>query len=109
VEAVENRPSNRAVTHHSSFSAGPLPKGAHHIGIGPLWPGGPLANAVPVREDGSQLGDASADDTVGQEEEATANTTTQSTLGNGMTFYAPGTGQLRFKPGLVKIIRRDDY
>jgi hypothetical protein len=26
-----------------------------------------------------------------------------------MTFYAPGAGQLRFKPGLVKIIKRDDY
>jgi hypothetical protein len=111
VEAVENRPSNRSVTHHSSFSAGPLPAGAHHIGVGPLWKGGPLANAVPVREDGSLL--TEADLTAGQEaeeEEERANTVaTRASLGNGMTFYAPGTGQLRFRPGLVKIIHRDDY
>ena len=61
IEAVENRPSNRAVTHHSNFSAGPLPKGAHHVGIGPAFPGGPLINAIPVREDGSQLGDGTDD------------------------------------------------
>src|SRR5438552_1121852 len=48
IEAVENRPSNRAVTHHSQFSAIPLPAGAHHIGIGPAFPGGPLVNAIPV-------------------------------------------------------------
>src|SRR5205823_7781161 len=35
IEAVENRPSNRAVTHHSAFFAQPLPPGAHHIGVGP--------------------------------------------------------------------------
>src|SRR5207248_2299049 len=34
VEAVENRPSNRAVTHHSSFRTQPLPEGGHHIGLG---------------------------------------------------------------------------
>jgi hypothetical protein len=45
IEAVENRPSNRAVTHHSQFAAIPLPAGAHHIGVGPAYPGGPLINA----------------------------------------------------------------
>src|SRR5688572_13475229 len=35
IEAVENRPSNRAVTHHSAFYAMPLPRGAHHVGVGP--------------------------------------------------------------------------
>jgi hypothetical protein len=112
VEAVENRPSNRAVTHHSSFSAGPLPAGAHHIGVGPLWtPNGPLANAVPVREDGSLLTDNVPEGAEVEEESAVANQTQASgrNLGNGMTFYAPGTGQLRFRPGLVKIIHRDDY
>ena len=30
-------------------------------------------------------------------------------LGDVFTFYAPGTGGLRFKPGLVKVIKREDY
>jgi hypothetical protein len=106
LEAVENRPSNRAVTHHSQVAAQPLPRGAHHVGVGPAWPGGPLINAVPVREDGSQLGDPNTIDE--ENEEAVANTSTN-LPGNILTFFAPGTGSLRFKPGLVKVIDRDDY
>jgi mono/diheme cytochrome c family protein len=107
IEAVENRPSNRAVTHHSTFSAAPLPRGGHHIGVGPAWPGGPLVNAVPVREDGSQVDEGAVDEEAG---EAVANTDPNSTsFPNVFTFYAPGTGALRFKPGLVKVMRRDDY
>src|SRR4029453_5829480 len=37
LEAVENRPSNRAVTHHSAFYAQRLPKGGHQICWGPAW------------------------------------------------------------------------
>ena len=108
MEAVENRPSNRAVTHHSQFSGAPLPRGAHHLGFGPAWPGGPMINAVPVREDGSPLGDGTAIDP--ENEEAVANTVQDnSTNENKFTFYAPGTGALRFKPGLVKVLKRDDY
>jgi hypothetical protein len=106
MEAVENRPGNRAVTHHSNVSARPLPPGAHHIGVGPAYPGGPLINAIPVREDGTQLGEG-GDDLAGNEE-ATANTDSTATLGNSYTFYAPGTGALRFKPGLVKVMKTDD-
>jgi hypothetical protein len=107
LEAVENRPSNRGVTHHSSFRAEPLPRGAHHVGVGPLWPGGPLANAVPVREDGTQLSENSELDS---DEITEANTDADdATLGNILTFYAPGTGALRFKPGLVKVVRSDHY
>jgi hypothetical protein len=106
IEAVENRPGNRAVTHHSAVYAMPLPRGAHHVGIGPAFPGGPLINAVPVREDGSQLGDTTEIDA--SNEEATANTDVNN-FGTIMTFYAPGTGALRFKPGLVKHMKRDDY
>src|SRR5262245_1133082 len=105
MEAVENRPGNRAVTHHSNVGARPLPAGAHHIGVGPAFPGGPLINAIPVREDGSQLGD-NIDDS---NEEATANVDTQRTGGSSSSFYAPGTGALRFKEGMVKIMRSDDY
>jgi hypothetical protein len=106
MEAVENRPGNRAVTHHSNVASAPLPAGAHHIGVGPAYPGGPLINAVPVREDGSQLGD-NVDES---NEEATANTDNSvRPLGTFYTFYAPGTGGLRFKPGLVKVMRSADY
>jgi hypothetical protein len=106
LEAVENRPSNRAVTHHSNVSSRPLPAGAHHIGVGPAFPGGPLINAIPVREDGSQLTDLTED----VPEEAVANTdTTVGVLGTSYSFYAPGTGALRFKPGMVKIMRSDEY
>jgi mono/diheme cytochrome c family protein len=106
IEAVENRPSNRAVTHHSTFSAAPLPRGAHHIGLGPAWPNGQIVNAIPVREDGSQLGPEQDEDA----EEAVANVDSNATnFQNVMTFYAPGTGALKFKPGLVKVLRADDY
>jgi mono/diheme cytochrome c family protein len=106
MEAVENRPGNRAVTHHSNVASAPLPAGANHIGVGPAFPGGPLINAIPVREDGSQLTDVTED----TPEEAVANTdTVASALGTSYSFYAPGTGALRFKPGMVKIMRTDEY
>ena len=112
LEAVENRPSNRAVTHHSAFYAVPLPRGAHHIGAGPMWKGGPLINAVPVREDGTPLSD---DASVDEAESSAANVSTDDrdegsvSLSNVLTFYAPGTGALKFKPGLVKVVEREDY
>ena len=105
VEAVELRPSNKAVTHHSRLDSVPLPRGAHHVGVGPAFPGGPLVNAVPVREDGTQLG-AGVDDA--DNEEAIANTAPVPTQ-NLFMHYAPGTRVLRFKPGLVKVIKRDDF
>ncbi len=105
IEAIENRPSNRAVTHHSSFFATALPPGAHHIGVGPAFPGGPLINAIPVREDGSQLTDPADNDN----EEARANVDTTNSGVNVFTFYAPGTGALKFRAGMVKVIKRDDY
>ena len=105
VEAVDLRPSNRAVTHHSSIHVNALPRGADHIGLGPAFPGGPIVNAIPVREDGTQVGDATAD---ASNEEATANTAGDTT-DNRLTFYAPGTGQLKFAPGLVKVIKPTSY
>jgi mono/diheme cytochrome c family protein len=107
MEAVENRPGNRAVTHHSNVASAPLPRGAHHIGVGPAFPGGPLVNAIPVREDGSQLSDASGEEA--GNEEAVANTDNTTALGTSYSFYAPGTGALRFRPGLVKVMRSDEY
>jgi hypothetical protein len=108
IEAVESRPSNRAVTHHSSFRAQPLPDGSDHIGLGHAWPGGPMINAVPVREDGSELDDISE---FGNDEPTAANLgdTVDATLGNILTFYTPGTGYLRFRPGFAKQIKHDQY
>src|SRR5205085_1849920 len=37
-----------------------------------------------------------------------ANTEQDLSLGNILTFYAPGTGALRFKPGLVKVVKHTD-
>jgi hypothetical protein len=105
ISAVENRPSNRAVTHHSSFRTQPLPEGAHHIGLGHAWPGGPMINAVPVREDGTELTD-STDFAVDEPTQANSG---DKTLGNILTFYTPGTGSLRFRPGYAKEIKHDQY
>jgi hypothetical protein len=108
LEAAEIRPTNRAVTHHSQVGASPLPRGAHHIGLGPAWKGGPVVNAIPVQEDGSPLGNVDPNQ-VGQEtEEATANTEGFN-FSTRLLFYAPGAGALRYAPGLVKTIPRDDY
>jgi len=119
IEAAELRPRNRAVTHHMQAGAAPLPKGAHHIGLGPAWRGGPMVNAIPVREDGTPLLDPNSNLTpqqqvaaaqeVGQEsEEATANTEGFN-FSTRLLFYAPGAGALRYAPGLVKTIHQDDY
>ncbi len=106
IEAAELRPSNRAVTHHSQVGASPLPRGAHHLGIGPAWPGGPLVNAIPVQEDGSPLPEGPA--VAAESEEATANTEGFS-LETRLLFYAPGAGTTTYAPGLVKVFHRDDY
>jgi hypothetical protein len=119
IEAAELRPRNRAVTHHMQAGAAPLPRGATHLGLGPAWRGGPMVNAVPVREDGTPLLDANANlsraellraqQEVGQEtEEATANTEGFN-FATRLLFYAPGAGAVRYAPGLVKTIRKDDY
>ena len=106
ISAVESRPSNRAVTHHSSFRAQPLPQGAHHVGLGAAYPGGPMINAVPVREDGSEL---SGNTEFNVDEPTAANLDADLTLGNILTFYTPGTGALRFRPGYAKAIKHDEY
>ena len=106
IEAVELRPSNRAVTHHSNVDIeSSLPRGAHHIGLGPAWPNGQIINAMPVQEDGTLVPRGG----LPEAEEASANTEETFNFGNRLLFYAPGTATLRFSPGLVKVIKRDDY
>jgi hypothetical protein len=105
IEAAEIRPSNRAVTHHSQVGAAPLPRGAHHLGLGQWWKNGPFYNAFPVHEDGTPL---SSEDAAVEVEEATANTEGFN-ASTRLLFYAPGAGALKYAPGLVKTIHRDDY
>lgn len=109
IEAAELRPSNRTVTHHAQVGASPLPRGAHHIGLGPAYKDGPLINAFPVKADGSPLTDARGNPLVGEEqEEATANVEGFN-FATRLLFYAPGAGALKYAPGLVKTIHKDDY
>ena len=90
LEAVELRPGNRRVTHHSSTGGTPLPAGAR-LRTAPAWPGGPVVkDAVALLRDGSPA--------VGNE-----------MTGNVLVFYVPGGGFQRFRPGMARRLRRDDY
>jgi hypothetical protein len=90
IEAIELRPGNRKVTHHSSVGGMPLPDGAR-VRTAPAWPGGPTAkDAVAVLRDGSPAVDGT-------------------TTGNVLVFYVPGGGFERFRPGMARRLRRNDY
>src|SRR5262245_5233104 len=109
IEAAELRPSNRVVTHHSQVGASPLPRGADHIGPGPAYKDGPFINAFPVHKDGTLLTDARGNALVGEQvEEATANVQGFN-FATRLLFYAPGAGTLKYAPGLVKTIHKEDY
>jgi hypothetical protein len=89
VEAVELRPGNRRVTHHSSAGVLPLPAGAE-IRTGVAWPGGPtVRNAVALLRNGDPA-------------------VTGVVTGNVLVFYVPGGGYQRFRPGTARRIRGDD-
>ncbi len=126
IEAVENRPGNRAVTHHSTLHADPLPQEAHHIGMGPLWADGFVANAVPVLEDGTPVCSVqrNTDCATGADIENDFTTNAPQfalqVAGSGrgdnlrpletgsiLTSYAPGAGALRYQPGLVAVLPHD--
>jgi hypothetical protein len=100
VEAVELRPSNRAVTHHSSIRAHPLPPGTK-LGKAPAWPGGPMANAevVPVSVDTGERGPGVnfAEGGGGEGEQ------------NVLLIWVPGGGFQQFRPGIARRITPDDY
>jgi len=90
LEAVELRPGNRKVTHHSSTGGMPLPSGAR-IRTAAAWPGGPeVKNAVALLGDGTAAVDGAV-------------------TGNVLVFYVPGGGFQRFPPGMARRLRRDDY
>ena len=60
IEAMEIRPDNRRVVHHSSVSAAPLPPGTR-LGRGAAWDGGPEMDGVPLFRDGKPFRAAGAE------------------------------------------------
>ncbi len=54
VEAVQLRPGNRRVTHHSSLATRHVPAGVS-IGSGRPWAGGPLLSGLPLLTDPARL------------------------------------------------------
>jgi len=91
VEAIEVRPSNRRVVHHAGISLGDLPARTH-IGLGPLWDGGPLSQGVALSDDGRPFRA-----TVGEE------------FGYPLIFYVPDGGFLRFPKGVAKRLPARKY
>jgi hypothetical protein len=92
IEAIELRPTNRAVVHHASVFRARLPRGAT-IGKGELWPGGPVIEGVPVLRNGAPAPLPSSTVAFGQP----------------LVFYVPAGGFLRFPRGVGKRIDRNDY
>jgi hypothetical protein len=104
IEAVELRPSNRAVTHHSSIRARPLAPGTT-LGKAPAWPGGPVTavDAIPVKaETGERAGALPFSEA---ERAAGVNDGEQ----NVLLIWVPGGGFQRFAPGTARRITPDDY
>jgi hypothetical protein len=90
LEAVELRPGNRQVTHHSSAGMMRMPDGAR-LQSGAAWPGGPIVkDAVALLRNGEHA-------------------VTGVVTGNVMVFYVPGGGYQRFPPGYARRMRRDEY
>ena len=102
VEAIELRPSNRTVTHHSSIRARPLAPGTA-LGNAPAWPGGPLpnANVIPVKENTTER----AGPLPFTEGERGVTEVEQ----NVLLIWVPGGGFQRFQPGAARRITPDDY
>ena len=91
VEALELKPSNPRVVHHSSVSLGALPPRTK-LGRGSAWEGGPVLDGVPVFSDGRPFRAMSGED-----------------FGYPLLFYVPGGGFLRFPQGIAKRFRDGQY
>jgi hypothetical protein len=91
MQAIELRPDNRHVVHHSSLTVGPLPPGTK-IGRGAVWEGGPVLDGVPIYADGRPFRAMSAE-----------------SFGKPLLFYVPGGGALQFPDGLARRISPDQY
>jgi hypothetical protein len=92
VQALELRPTNGNVVHHSSIAlANGLPEGTR-LGTAPVFDGGPSLPGVPIRNDGSPFRAYSPEE-----------------FGAPILFYVPGGGVAQFADGLAKRIRPGQY
>jgi hypothetical protein len=91
IQAIELRPDNRQVVHHSSVSAAPLPPGTT-LGKGAVWDGGPMLDGVPLYRDGRPFRAAGAE-----------------SFGKPLLFYVPGGGFQQYPDGLAKRIRPEQH
>jgi hypothetical protein len=92
VQALELRPTNLNVVHHSSISlTNGLPEGTR-LGTAPVFDGGPSLPGVPIRGDGSPFRAFSPEE-----------------FGSPVLFYVPGGGVAQFPDGLAKRMRPGQY
>jgi mono/diheme cytochrome c family protein len=92
VQALELRPSNFNVVHHSSIAlANGLPDGTR-LGEAPVFDGGPTLPGVPIRRDGTPFRAYSPEE-----------------FGAPILFYVPGGGVAEFPNGLAKRLRPGQY
>jgi hypothetical protein len=91
VEAMQLRPTNPRVVHHSSISLGDLPPKTK-LGKAPVWDGGPALDGVPLFGDGRPYRAMSGDE-----------------FGYPLLFYVPGGGLLRFPEGIAKRLTAGKY
>jgi hypothetical protein len=91
IQAIELRPDNHRVVHHSSVTVGSLPQGTK-LGRGAVWEGGPVLDGVPLYADGRPFRAMSAE-----------------SFGKPLLFYVPGGGVLQFADGLAKRVLPDQY
>lgn len=91
VEAMQLRPDNPRVVHHSSISLGDLPPKTK-LGKAALWEGGPVLDGVPIFNDGKPYRAMSGDE-----------------FGYPLLFYVPGGGLLRFPEGIAKRLVAGKY
>jgi mono/diheme cytochrome c family protein len=91
VEAMEIRPDNRRIVHHSSASAAPLPPGTR-LGRAAPWDGGPEMDGVPLFRDGKPFRAAGAE-----------------SFGKPLLFYVPAGGFQQYPNGLAKRVSADQH
>ena len=90
LEAVELRPSNRRVAHHSNVGMMVLPPDAR-LRTAPAWPGGPaVKDAIGLQRNGQPVAQGAM-------------------TGNVMVFYVPGGGFQRFPRGTARRMRREEH
>jgi len=129
IEALQIRPTNRAVTHHSALYGRKLPEGTT-LQKQVAWPGGPELSFIPTYEDGSivnvlsglggnlssnirENGEAGGSEIAGRfnakpgEKVPVINKTRQPTEEDDerLMFYLPGADFQQFAPGSAKRIR----